>query len=132
MLAVTSYKPAYVAECRKAVSDQLKAFRALPKSDALDAFAPQFFNHMVLALDHYFLHRLRAAELKDGNPINEVRMLCNAIHDNGGVLARDTQIKLDPKTSVTKLAFGEKIALDEKTFAKLATAFFDEIERKYP
>ena len=60
MLAVSSYKPDYIATCLKAVEAQLKVFRALPKGKERDAFEPQFFRHMVLALDHYFIHRQRS------------------------------------------------------------------------
>src|SRR5688572_7493818 len=132
MLAVSSYKPDYIATCLKAVEAQLKVFRALPKGKERDAFEPQFFRHMVLALDHYFIHRQRSNEGKDGSPANEVRMLCNAIHDNGAVFAKDTQIKYDPARSVTGIKFGEEIVLDEKTFAKLAYAFFEDIAKRYP
>ena len=131
MLAVTSYKPDYVARSLKAIEAQLKAFRALPKGKERDAFAPIFFRHMVLALDHYFIHRQRSNEGKDGSPTNEVRMLCNAIHE-GGVFAKDSQIKYDAGKSVTGIAFGEEIVLDEKTFAKLAYAFFEDIAKRYP
>ena len=132
MLAVSSYRPDYVANCLKAIEAQLKAFRALPKGRERDAFEPIFFRHMVLALDHYFLHRQRSNEGKDGGPINEVRMFCKAIHDTGGVLAKDSQIKYDAAKSVTGIAIGEEIVLDEKSFAKLAYAFFEDIAKRYP
>jgi hypothetical protein len=53
-------------------------------NSAIESFETNFFNHMVLVLDHYFVHRSRIIELKDGNPLNEVRMLCDSImlHDN--------------------------------------------------
>lgn len=132
MLAVSSYKPDYIAACLGQIEAQLEAFRALPTGKARDAFAPLFFRHMVLALDHYFIHRQRSNEGKEGGPVNEVRMLCNAIHDNGGVFAKDTQIKYDPARSVTGIRFGEEIVLDEEAFAKLAYAFFEDIAKRYP
>ena len=132
MLAVNSYKPDYVAKSLKAIEGQLKTFKALPKGKEKDAFAPQFFRHMVLALDHYFIHRQRSNEGKDGSPTNEVRMLCNAIQDNGGVFAKDTTIKYDAGKSVTGIAFGEEVVLDEKSFAKLAYAFVEDIAKRYP
>jgi hypothetical protein len=39
---------------------------------------------MVLGLDHYFLHRVRKLEGKDGNPLNEVRVICDSLTDNDG------------------------------------------------
>jgi hypothetical protein len=132
MLAVNSYKPDYVAKSLKAIEAQLKAYRALPKGPERNAFELLFFRHLVLALDHYFIHRQRSNEGKDGSPTNEVRMLCNAIHDNGGVLAKDSQIKYDPAKSVTGIKFGDEIVLDEKRFSKLAYAFFEDIAKRYP
>ena len=45
---------------------------------------------------------------------------------------KDTQIKYDPAKSVTEIKFGEEIALSEKSFAKLAYAFFEDIATRYP
>jgi hypothetical protein len=39
------------------------------KPPGIAVFERQFFNHMMLALDHYFLHRSRNMEGKDGNPL---------------------------------------------------------------
>jgi hypothetical protein len=135
MLAVTSYKVDYLMGSRKAVDAQLKSYRALAKAapgPALDAFTIGYFNTMVLALDHLFLHRLRAAEGKEGGPCNEVRLLCDGIKDNGGVLAKNSTIKYDPGKAITGLKIGDRIALDDKTFARLVDAFFDDIAARYP
>jgi len=43
---------------------------------------------MVLVLDSSFSHRQRTMELKDGNPLNEVRVLCNSILENDGIMPR--------------------------------------------
>jgi hypothetical protein len=61
---------------------------------------------MVLILDTYFTHRSRTTEGKDGNPLNEVRVLCNSILENKRVLRADKSIKLKPETSVLKLPPG--------------------------
>jgi len=87
MLAVSSYSPDYVQTCHAAVAAQLAAFAALPAGKAKDAFAPGYFNAMVLALDSWFLHRQRSNEGKEGGPLNELRLLCDGIKDNAGVLA---------------------------------------------
>ena len=55
---------------------------------------------MVLALDSWFLHRQRSLEGKDGNPVNEVRVLCTSITQHGAVLTADKTIKLKAATSV--------------------------------
>ena len=87
---------------------------------------------MVIALDACFCHRSRTLERKDGNPLNEVRVLCNSILHNDAILAADKTIKLNPATSVLHLQTGDPIRLDEPAFSMLADAFFAEIESTYP
>jgi hypothetical protein len=135
MLGVSEYPQEYIDQCRADMRSQLAAYRKLKKTvdgdAALGAFEPLFFNNLVLALDAYFVHRLRTKELKDGNPANEVRVLCESILHNGAKLAADKAIKLKPDASVLGYEVGDEISLDEKRFAKLADAYFVEIEKKY-
>lgn len=144
MLSVNSYAQPYIDGCRSRMESQLAAYNALvaaaranqgPRSSAVaaavDSFEPQFFNHLVLVLDGYFAHRSRTLELKDGNPLNEVRMLCNSILQNGGVLAADKTIKFNPATSVSKVRVGDEIRLTETDFIRLFKAYFKEIEAKF-
>ena len=135
MLAVTSYKKDFVEKSRANVERQLAAYRKLAasaKKGEAAAFEAEFFNTMVLALDHFFLHRQRSLEGKDGNPLNEVRMLSNSILEDEGILTENSTIKYDPKTSISRIAIGDEIVLDGATFERLADGFFDEIERRYP
>ena len=144
MLCVNKYPQDYVDRCRSRVKQQLGAYRDLiatatsrdktkdPKiSAAVESFEPVFFNNMVLVLDTYFVHRSRTIEGKDGNALNEVRVLCNSIQENHSVFGADKAIKLKPDTSVLKLKLGDPIALNEADFSRLSKAFFDEIERKF-
>jgi hypothetical protein len=88
-----------------------------------------------------FVHRLTGSEGKDGNPLNEVRVICNSILLNDGRLQVDklpgwpnsagSGIKLPPDTSVLKLKAGDEIKLTEATFTRLAKAFFEELSKKY-
>jgi len=48
MLCVNKYKKDYVAACRKKMEAQLRAYGALPKSAAREAFEPLFLNNLVL------------------------------------------------------------------------------------
>ncbi len=132
MLGRATYSLDFIMACRKRAERQLKLYDALARKAGkeVEAFAPEFFNTMVLALDHYFMHRLRGKEGKDGNPLNEVRMLAASLLENDGVMTRDNTIKYDPAKSLTGIAIGEKIALDRQRFEALADGFFDEIAAK--
>jgi hypothetical protein len=141
MLAVTAYTQEYIDECRSRMEAQLAAFQILVSSartdeasafrSAAESFEPLFLNNLILVLDAYFVHRTRAIEGKDGNPLNEVRMLCNSILRNHGVLCADKTIKYKPETSVLKLRIGDEIAVDEAQFLLLFVAFFAEIQHKF-
>jgi hypothetical protein len=69
---------------------------------------------------------------KDGNPLNEVRVLCNSLMANDGVLAADKRIRLDPEKSVLGLRVGDPIELNEPQFRRLSSASLAEIENRYP
>jgi hypothetical protein len=140
VLAVTSYPELYVQLTAAKMDEQLVAYNALaatvkgnPKAEAaLAAFAPGYFSAMLLALDHHFMNRLRGAEGKDGNPLNEVRMLGDAIMENDGVLKENKTIKYKAENAVAGIAVGEKIALDAQTFERLAKAYIAEIGKRFP
>ena len=66
-------------------------------------FETLFFNNMTLVLDRYFVHRLRIVAYKDGNPLNEVEMLCDSLMNNNGVLRESKLVKLIPEQSVVKV-----------------------------
>jgi hypothetical protein len=142
MLGISRYTQAYIDDCRARIDLQLSAYHEfLLAADtgedkaalgaAKDAFEAPFFRHLILAMDHYFDNRLRTLELKDGNPANEVRVLCNSIMHNSHKLLKDSQIKLDPAKSVLGLKVGDDIRLTTHDFKRLADAFFNEISVKY-
>jgi len=125
MLAVKTYPADYIGSCRDRVHALLDAY------GGSDEFEPLFCDHAVLALDHYFVHRQRGMEGKDGNPANEVRLLAESIAENGGVLREDKQIKLKPETSVLGLAPDDRIRLTVAEVRRLADAYFEEIGRRF-
>ncbi len=134
MLSISNYTQDYIDACRSKIDSQISSYRDLKKAapaSALEAFDPQFFSHMVLALDNYFCHRARGNEGKDGNPLNEARVLCNSIMNNGATMTADKTIRLKPDESVLKYQVGDEIKLDEAQYVALSGAFFAEIERKY-
>ena len=139
MLAVTSYPEVYVQLTAAKVDEQLAAYAALAAAvkgntkaeAALAAFAPDHFNAMLLALDHHFMHRMRGAEGKDGNPLNEVRMLGDAIMEHDGVLQENKTIKYRADTAVAGIAVGHEVKLDAESFGRLARAYIAEISKRF-
>ncbi|WP_411727860.1 hypothetical protein [Methyloglobulus sp.] len=144
MLCVNNYTQKYIDECRSRVAAQVSAYQTLVVAvrnqaatdvpllnAAIEAFEPHFFNNMALTLECYFVHRARAIEKKDGNPLNEVRMLCNSMVNNNNRMCADKTIKFDPAKSVLKYQIGDEIRLNEADFIRLSSAYFAEIESKY-
>jgi hypothetical protein len=127
MLCVNSYKPDYIDECRSNMESQVAAYKTLLTTartragtgstafnSAVARVEPLFFNNLVL--EGFFVHRSRALEGKDGNPLNEFRMICTSLLQNHGVMCTDKKsktIKDSPETSVLKPKLGDEIKLTE-------------------
>jgi hypothetical protein len=141
MLGMKTYPQDYIESCRARVDADLRAYRAQVGKAPSREFEGRFFNDQVLLLDYMFVHRLAGIEGKDGNPLNEVRALCNSILLNHGKLQVDKlpgwpnsaggSIKLPPEKSVLKLKAGDDINLTEADFVRLSQAFFAELEKKF-
>ncbi len=122
----------------KAVIDQqLTAYRALASATpggageaTLAAFESHLFDNLVLTLDRFFVHRVRAVSGKDANPLNEVEVLVESLLV-GDVLRTNKVIKWLPENTVLGLADGDPIALTEAQFTALADAFFTELESRF-
>jgi hypothetical protein len=141
---MSTFSQQYIDDCRRQLDAQVAAYKVLVASGAdlrgntktqfdaaIQAFEPVFFNNMVLVLENYFVHRTRAKEEKDGNPLNEVRILSTSLMTNNGKLVADRSIKLDPATSILKYRVGDVIAVREEDFGALAKAFFADLESKF-
>ena len=89
MLAMKTYNPDYIDACRTRVHADLRAYRNQVGKASSKEFEAHFFNDQALFLDYMFVHRLRGIEGKDGNPLNEVRVLCDSILLNQGKLQID-------------------------------------------
>lgn len=138
MLGRKTYAKNEIARAKSTIAAQLKAYKALvkvvgasPADKALATFEPLFFANLLLALDRPFVHRIRAVTGKDGNPLNEVELLCECLMDHDGVLTKSTVIKLVPDQSVVGLEYGKAIRLTQAQFEKLSTAFFAELEARF-
>jgi hypothetical protein len=142
MLGRKTYTQEEFDQATAAVDRQLAAYKKLVKAidgappepkvkAALEAFEPLFFNNMTLALDRFFVHRVRAVAGKDGNPVNEVELLSESLMNNDGVLRGSNVIKLIPEESVLKLGIGERIALSAAQFERLSKAFLSDMKARF-
>ena len=131
MLGRKTYTREELANARAVIDRQLAAYRAVPASPERAAFAPLFFNGLVLELDRFFVHRIRAVSGKDGNALNEIELLAESIMNNDGVLQGNNVIKYVPEKAVVGIAVGDRIALTAEQFDGLYPAFLDELARKF-
>jgi hypothetical protein len=144
MLGRKNYTQEEIDRGKAALDQQLAAYKKLVKAvasattdekidSAFASFEALFFNNMILVLDRCFVHRLPGADYegKDGNPLNEVRIVCDSLMNNNGIMRGDKQIKLAPERSVLKLNIGDPIELTEEEFERLSVAFFAELERRF-
>jgi hypothetical protein len=141
MLGRKNYTANEIRIARAMVESDLRAYRSLPAAAKTREFEAAFFNRAVLMLDYLFVHRLTEVEGKDGNPLNEVRVLCNSLLLNAGKVQIDTlpgwpnsasaSLKLPREVSVLKLEPGDKVSLSEVDFVRLSKAFFAELEMRY-
>ncbi len=134
MLGRKTYTQIEIDTARSAMERQLAAYDQVvagSKGAARAEFDAVFFNQLLLALDRPFVHRIRPVTGKDGNPLNEVEMLCDSLLSHGGVLQASKVIKLVPANSVSGIEFGASIQLDREQFGRLATAFFDELQARF-
>ncbi len=140
MLGMKSYPKESIASCRARIKRDMKAYSELPVT-AKKLLEHTFFNNLLLALEYSFVHRLAGSEGKDGNPLNEVRVLCNSLVLNGGKVQVErlpnwpmsavSGLRLPPAKSVLGLKPGDKIALTESDFTRLSDAFFIELEKRF-
>jgi hypothetical protein len=144
MLSVSAYPQSYIDEARARIAGQVAAFgglssvvRAEPRTargrvgSALAALEPEYFANLVIALDSHFVHRSRGQERKDGNAMNEVRVLVSSIQHHDSILTSEKGIRLDPARSVLGIEYGDRIRIDAEGFERLAAAFFEALEATY-
>ena len=141
MLGMKTYKQDYIDACRARIDANVRAYRKQVGKEPAKEFEWRYFNDQVMLLDYMFVHRLSGVEGKDGNPLNEVRILSNSMLYNEGKLQVEklagwpnsavSSLTLPAEKSVLKLAKGDAIKLSEADFARLSKAFFAELEKKY-
>lgn len=143
MLSVSAYPQRYIDEARARIDAQVSAFTALARevrdvghteanvTAALDALEPEYFANMVIALDSHFVHRSRGQERKDGNAMNEVRVLVNSIQQHDSIMTAEKGIRLDAARSVLGIEYGDRVSIDRTGFERLAGAFLEAVEATY-
>lgn len=141
MLAIRKYPRAYIAACRERVEANLRAYRKQARKAPSQEFETRFFNDQVLLLDYMFVHRMSGMQGKDGNPLIEVRVLCNSLLLNRGKLqvaklpgwpnSARSGLTLPVEKSVLVLNPGDEVKLTEAGFGRLSDAFFQELEKKF-
>ena len=144
MLGMKEYEQDYIDACRSRVESQVVMFHEVAQAardhgdadvshleGALESLEYEYFNNMLLVLDGYFVHRLRGVEGKDGNALNEVRVLARSLMENGGTVLADPQIPLVPAHCVVGLEVGAPITLTLQQYRRISDAFLREIESKF-
>lgn len=128
MLAVSRYAPEYVERCRNTFHATIAA---CGKGLSSTKGEPLVTCQLIVALEGWFAQRTRGMEGKDGNPMNEVRLLASSITHHGGVLTLEKGLRLTVEGSVLGIAPGDVIAPSLHDLAHLVDAFLDAIERTY-
>src|SRR3954465_15648639 len=144
MQGVEEQEEAYTDPCRSRMESQIAMFHEVARAardhgdadvtgleGALESLEYEYFNNMLLVLEGYFVHRLRGVEGKDGNALNEVRVVARSLMENGGTVMADPQIRLDPARSVLGLEVGAPITLTLQQYRRISDAFLREIESKF-
>jgi hypothetical protein len=142
MLSVSAYPQQYIDDTRARIAEQVSVFSELARvvrgaggdeaaAAALDTLEPEYFANLVIALDSHFVHRSRGQERKDGNAMNEVRLLVNSLMRHDGIMTPEKGIRLDPARSVLGIEYGERIRVGADGFERLAAAFLDALQATY-
>ncbi len=124
MLLRTGYDRHYVAACRESVGAAVEELRRVGAGSAA-------WIQLLVALDGWFALRNPKVEGRDGNPLNELRVLAGSVTEHGAVMTVPKGIKLRPEESVLGFAEGEEISLDGDAFERLFDAFLAEVEEKF-
>ena len=145
-MSISAYPQQYIDEARARIAEQARAFDAMAQAvrgagtaegarsaagTALDALEPEYFANLVMALDSHFVHRSRGQERKDGNAMNEVRVLVNSIQHHDSIMTAEKGIRLDAARSVLGIEYGARISIDRVGFERLAAAFLEAVEATY-
>jgi len=131
-----------IERAKRAVDAQLKAYDAVADAaeispddedlnQAVDGFNRLFFNNLALALDRFFIDRDRDVTGSDGNPLNELHLICDSIMRDGGLFRTDPAIDYAPEKSILKFQAGDDVHLTADDFRRLSAGVFIELDEKF-
>jgi hypothetical protein len=130
MLGRKTFTQREIDDAEAALDAQLAAYKRLD-GDARAEFEPLFFNHLALALDRRFVHRLRMTTGKAATPLNELELVAESLMNNHGVFRDNSVIRVNGAVTVLQLAPGDTIALREADFERLSAGVFAELREKF-
>lgn len=128
MLGRKNYPREYIERCRRDVEAQIEEFNDLPP--VTSTFARRLAGHLVIVMDACFVNRLRATEGKDGNALNEVRLLAQSLM-YGDVVVDDSTVTWTKDAMVLGLTKGDDLELTISDVDRLQRAFFAQMIDKY-
>lgn len=132
MLGRRTYTEEELSAARTWFDGAIRAYRAL-YTDASGRGAElehHYAEALVLSLDRWFVHRLRAVEGDATNPLTELRLVAESIL-TGGTLTEVAGIRYDPAQAVLARALGAPVRLTVTDAETLADAAFVELEAKF-
>ncbi len=121
MLGRKTYPREYIARCQRDIEAQIAEFNDLPP--VTSTFASRLAGHLVIVMDACFVNRLRATEGKDGNALNEVRLLAQSLM-YGEAVVDDSTVTWNTEDMVLGLTKGDDLELSISDVDKLQRAFF--------
>ncbi len=132
MLGQSRYPASQVMQTRQEFAELAAGWRMVSAASAPQARADaevQIFNQMVVALEGRLAPRWRGADGREGPALTEVRLLALGVTANGGVFPDDEKSRWKPDSSVTGYRAGDRIALTEEVFSRLAEVVLDGVAR---
>ncbi|MGH9244704.1 MAG: hypothetical protein ACRD29_10380 [Acidimicrobiales bacterium] len=89
MLGKCTYDQDYIDGCRSRIAADMAAYASAGVTET--GFESALFNDLAIVLDAYFTHRLRVVEGKDGNPLDEVRLIAASLIPTRVACSRTTR-----------------------------------------
>ncbi len=123
-----NYPQEYVDYCQQQIESQISEMRDMPPVPT--PFAQRLAAHLVIVMDACFAQRVRGVDGKDGNPLNEVRVLAQSLMQ-GSTVMEDSSVTWEPDKLVLGLAIDDDIELSVKDVDRLQQAFFAEMHDKH-